>query len=103
MNAPDFNFGSGRPGLPSVTSRSRVVASDKGREVVALQANIAPPDVEGRGFEGRDFRAEFFKYLSLVIKHRWVVLGACGAAIAIGVAITYTSTPHVPGIGHHPD
>ena len=65
----------------------------KGEKWSLFNANIAPPDVEGRGFEGRDFRAEFFKYLSLVIKHRWVVLGACGAAIAIGVALTYTSTP----------
>jgi succinoglycan biosynthesis transport protein ExoP len=89
MNAPNFNLGSGRPaGLPSVTSKPRQVSPDIGYELVNSEPNISDAEAERS-----NFRANFFKYLGLVLKHRWVFLGACGGAIAIGLAVTYTSTP----------
>ena len=40
MNAPNFNMGSDRPpGLPSVTSESRQLAPDMGRDLAAIEAN----------------------------------------------------------------
>jgi len=90
MNAPKFDSRSDRPaGLPSVTAKSRQVSPDYSRrELLSVGADISDADAEHT-----NFREEFFKYLGLVLKHRWVFLGCGGAAIAIGLAVTYTSTP----------
>jgi succinoglycan biosynthesis transport protein ExoP len=88
MNAPNFNLGSGRPsGLPSPTSQSRQVSPDTRRELLPIEADISDAETDS------NFRTQFFKYLGLVLKYRWLFLGCCGGAIAIGLAVTYTSTP----------
>lgn len=89
MNTPNFNTGSDRPsGLPSVTSESRQLAPLMGRDLASVEANGS--DIES---EGANYRAQFFKYLGLALKHRWTIAGICGVAIMIGFVITYTSTP----------
>ena len=89
MNAPNFNLGSDRgPGLPSVAGDTRDVARNFGREVSGYQDDIIDSDSERT-----NFRALFFKYLGLALKHRWLILGICGTALLIGLAVTYTSTP----------
>ncbi len=90
MNVPKFNADSGRPsGLPSLTTKSRQVSPDYSRrELLPFEA-----DTSGAGEEFSNLREQFFKYLGLALKHRWLILGCCGAALAIGLAVTYTSTP----------
>ena len=89
MNAQNFTLGSSRPpGLPSVTSESRQLGPDMGRDFAAIETNVSDADAERL-----NYRALFFKYLGLALKHRWMVLGICGVAAMIGMAVTYTSTP----------
>ncbi len=90
MNAPKFNAGSGRPsGLPTLTDASRQISPDYARR------QVFPFETASSGAEVKqaNIREQFFRYLGLALKHRWVVLGCCGAAMAIGLAVTYTSTP----------
>jgi capsular exopolysaccharide synthesis family protein len=89
MNAPNFNMGSDRPpGLPSVTNESRQVVPEGWRDLAVVDANVSDT-----GVEGANYRALFFKYLGLALKHRWMILGILVAATMIGFAVTYTSTP----------
>ncbi|MFZ0846188.1 MAG: polysaccharide biosynthesis tyrosine autokinase [Pseudolabrys sp.] len=89
MNAPNFSMGSDRPaGLPSVTAEPRQVAPDMGRGVATRDPY--GPEIEP---EDSNYRALFFKYLGLALKHRWMILGVLVAALLIGFGVTYTSTP----------
>src|SRR5471030_1733787 len=89
MNAPNFNMGSDRPPrLPSVTSESRQLAPDMGRDLSAIE----PYGSEAEAATS-NYRALFFKYLGLGLKHRWMILGILVTAIMIGFAVTYTATP----------
>lgn len=89
MNTPNSNTGSDRlPGLPSVRSESRQLAPDMGRDFAAIETNVSDAEAERT-----NYRVQFFKYLGLALKHRWVILCICGAALLIGFAVTYTSTP----------
>ena len=43
--------------------------------------------------DGPKLRDEFFKYLGLALKHRWLVLACCVSGLVIGFLITFMSTP----------
>src|SRR4051812_42634597 len=89
MNAPNFPSGSNRSGgLPSVRDNSSELAPDAGRGLSAIVGNAA--DFED---EHSNWRAVFFKYLGLALKHLWMILGFCVTAILIGFVVTYTATP----------
>jgi capsular exopolysaccharide synthesis family protein len=75
-----------------VTSESHQLAPDIGRDLGAVEANVSDAEAERS-----NYRALFFKYLGLTLKYRWMILGICGSAIAIGLAVTYTSTPMYQG------
>src|SRR5262245_56447790 len=88
MNA-HFDFGSERRdrGLPvAVTGDGRDRMSVGGRTLGLAE----PPAVEQAGPKVQD---QFFKYLGLALKHRWLIL-ACGVSgLVIGFLVTITSTP----------
>ncbi len=87
MNAPNFSFDAERRSdqLPSTsTNGSRSIAYPSYGDYV----NFNPQDEPGP-----DHRKLFFTYLGLALKYRWLILAFCGAALAIGFIITFTSTP----------
>ena len=90
MNAPNFASGSGgRSSRLPVTSPSRQVSLEYSRrELLPFE-----PEVPAHDEAHSDFREQFFKYLDLALKHRWLIGGVCAGALAIGLAVTYTSTP----------
>ena len=85
MNAP-VNFGPERRGggLPTA------VMGD-GRDLVSYPGRIAEP-AAGEP-DGPHLRDEFFKYLGLALKHRWLILAGCVGGLVIGFLVTFTSTP----------
>src|SRR4051794_2779509 len=89
MNAPNFNLGSDRPPpLPSVREDQRELAAAYSRDLAPLGANASALEAHAM-----TYRALFFKYLGLVLKHRWVVLAIGVGSIATGFATTYATTP----------
>jgi polysaccharide biosynthesis transport protein len=84
MNAP-FNSSESRGGgLP-------MAFNGDGRDLVPALGRIAePPAGEPAGPNLRD---EFFKYLGLALKHRWLLLAGCVSGLVIGFLVTFTSTP----------
>jgi polysaccharide biosynthesis transport protein len=86
MNAPNFDFGPERRGggLPTAFMGDR-------RELVIAPGRIAEP-VAGEPDEP-NLRDEFFKYLGLALKHRWLILAGCVSGLVIGFLVTFTSTP----------
>src|SRR5262249_60884422 len=86
MNAPNFNFGpeSRGGGLPTAFTRDR-------RDLVLPGERIAGP-AAGEP-DGPNLRDEFFKYLGLALKHRWLILAGCVSGLVIGFLVTFTSTP----------
>src|SRR5215211_6553755 len=88
MNAP-FDFGSGarNRGLPTVLAADgRDRAFDIGRSLVVAE----PAAVESGGPKLQD---QFFKYLGLALKHRWLILACCLSGLFIGFLVTFTATP----------
>src|SRR5262245_57278537 len=89
MNVPQFNFDSARRdrGLPTLVM-------DDGRDRmpggVQTPALADPAAVEPNGLKLQD---QFFKYLGLALKHRWLILACCVGGLVIGFLVTFTSTP----------
>jgi succinoglycan biosynthesis transport protein ExoP len=77
MNAPNFN-------LPTAFTGDR-------RDLVFAPGRIAEP-ATGEP-HGPNLRDEFFKYLGLALKHRWLILAGCVSGLVIGFLVTFTSTP----------
>jgi polysaccharide biosynthesis transport protein len=86
MNAPNFNFGpeSRGGGLPTAFIGD-------GRDLVSAHGRIAEP-AAGEP-DGLNLRDEFFKYLGVALKHRWLMLAGCVSGLVIGFLVTFTSTP----------
>src|SRR5437016_1446488 len=86
MNAPNFNFGpeSRGGGLPTAFMGDR-------RDLVPASGRVAEP-AAGEP-DGPNLRDEFFKYLGLALKHRWLILAGCVSGLVIGFLVTFTSTP----------
>jgi polysaccharide biosynthesis transport protein len=86
MNAPNFNFDpeSRGGGLPTAFMDDR-------RDLVPASGRIAEP-AAGEP-DGPNLRDEFFKYLGLALKHRWLILAGCVSGLVIGFLVTFTSTP----------
>ena len=85
MNAP-LNFGpeSRGGGLP-------IAFKGDGRDLAFPLGRINEPAAgEPAGLNLRD---EFFKYLGLALKHRWLLLAGCVSGLVIGFLVTFTSTP----------
>src|SRR5262245_57345909 len=85
MNAP-LTFGpeSRGRGLPTAFMGDE-------RDFVSARGRIAE-SVAGEP-DGLNFRNEFFKYLGLALKHRWLILAGCVSGLVIGFLVTFTSTP----------
>jgi succinoglycan biosynthesis transport protein ExoP len=86
MNAPHFNFGS-EPrggGLPTV------VVGD-GRDLVSPYGPV--PAQAAAESDGPNLRDQFFKYLGLALKYRWLILAGCISGLVIGFLVTFASTP----------
>jgi polysaccharide biosynthesis transport protein len=86
MNAPHFNFGS-EPrggGLPTV------VVGD-GRDLVSPYGPV--PAQAAAESDGPNLRDQFFKYLGLALKYRWLILACCISGLVIGFLVTFASTP----------
>ncbi|MGH6702544.1 MAG: GumC family protein [Bradyrhizobium sp.] len=90
MNAPKFNFDGGNQngGLPVPSNGFDALA--KKPSVNLLKAE----DPFAAGEENiSQYRKLFFRYLGLALKYRWLILGTCAIALAIGFVVTFTSTP----------
>src|SRR5437660_3748490 len=84
MNAP-FNSSESRGGgLP-------MAFNGDGRDLVSALGRIAEPAAGEPA--GPNLRDEFFKYLGLALKHRWLLLAGCVSGLVIGFLVTFTSTP----------
>lgn len=90
-NAGDRGDGNGNGGdrrVPSPLPRSQRVA--EAREVLpqtfAPESAYAAPRVEEVGIDLR-------KYLWLLFKHRWLILGSAGVFFCVGLAVTFLTTP----------
>jgi succinoglycan biosynthesis transport protein ExoP len=84
MNAhfdPDSRGG----GLPTAFT------GNGGRDLVSARGRIAET-VAGEP-DGPNLRDEFFKYLGLALRHRWLILAGCVSGLVIGFLVTFTSTP----------
>src|SRR3954454_20921671 len=89
MNAPYFDSSENRNlSLPTtVVSGGRDRTSAHGRAVaLAEPAAAVEPEAPNR-------RDQFFKYLGLALKHRWLILACCAGGLVSGFLITFTSTP----------
>jgi polysaccharide biosynthesis transport protein len=89
MNAPQFDFGSGRRdrGLPTpVTGDGRDLMPGGGPTLAAAGPAAVEPDRP-------KLQDQFFKYLGLAIKHRWLILACCVSGLVTGLLVTFTSTP----------
>src|SRR5262245_9323738 len=86
MNAPNFNFGpeSRGGGLQTAFIGDR-------RELVIAPGRIAE-EAAGKP-DGANLRDDFFKYLGLALKHRWLILAGCAGGLVMGFLVTFTSTP----------
>src|SRR5262249_2598563 len=85
MNAP-LNLGpeSRGGGLP-------IAFKGDGRDLASALGRMNDPAAgEPAGLNLRD---EFFKYLGVAIKHRWLIVACSVSGLAIGFFITFTSTP----------
>jgi polysaccharide biosynthesis transport protein len=83
MNAPfDFGSGSHGRGLPTVLAGDR---RDRATLTVAEPVAVEP--------ERPKFQDQFFKYLGLALKHRWLILACCLSGLFIGLLVTFTATP----------
>jgi succinoglycan biosynthesis transport protein ExoP len=85
MNAP-LTFGSESRG-----GRLPTAFTGDGRDLVSAHERIAGP-AAGEP-DGPNLRDEFFKYLGLALKHRWLILAGCVSGLVIGFLVTFTSTP----------
>jgi len=84
MNAP-FNSSESRGGgLP-------MAFKGDARDLVSALGRIAEPAAGEPA--GPNLRDEFFKYLGLALKHRWLLLAGCVSGLVIGFLVTFTSTP----------
>jgi polysaccharide biosynthesis transport protein len=84
MNAP-LNLGpESRGGLPTAFKGD-------GRDLVSALGRIAEPAASEPA--GPNLRDEFFKFLGLALKHRWLLLAGCVSGLVIGFLVTFTSTP----------
>src|SRR2546430_1920137 len=85
MNAP-LNLGpeSRGGGLPTAFKGD-------GRDLVSALGQIAEPAAGEPA--GPNLRDEFFKFLGLALKHRWLILAGCVSGLVIGFLVTFTSTP----------
>ena len=86
MNAPNFSFDPDR--LPSVVGSGSLPARESPRALMKLGE-----DNMGEGEPVSDYRKLFFTYLGLALKYRWLILGTCCVALAIGFIVTITATP----------
>jgi polysaccharide biosynthesis transport protein len=85
MNVP-LNFDSARRdrGLPiPITGHGRALMSG------------GPPLTEPASVEsdGPKLQDQFFKYLGLALKHRWLILACCVGGLVIGLLVTFMTTP----------
>ena len=90
MNAPDFSHDprGHRGGVPvEVTAIPRDVAHERvlTQAAPAAEFGIDEPEI--------NYTELFFKYLSLAIKHRWIILSCCLAGLLCGFLVTFASTP----------
>src|SRR5262245_55466657 len=83
MNA-HFDPESRGGGLPTAFMGDR-------RDLVSARGGIAELAAGER--DGPNLRDEFFKYLGLALKHRWLILAGCVSGLVIGFLVTFTSTP----------
>src|SRR5262245_66481064 len=60
------------------------------RDPVLARGRVEPVLAEP---DGPNLRDEFFKYLGLALKHRWLILAGCVGGLAVGFLVTFTSTP----------
>ena len=88
MNAQNFNFGpeSRGGGLPTAFMGDR-------RDLVSGSAGVRIAEAAAGEPDGPNLRDEFFKYLGLALKHRWLILAGCVSGLVIGFLVTFTSTP----------
>jgi polysaccharide biosynthesis transport protein len=84
MNAPLTLGSESRGGLPTAFLGG-------GRDLGSLRGRIA--ELPGEPDGGPNLRYEFFKYLGLALKHRWLILAGCVSGLVIGFLVTFTSTP----------
>src|SRR5262245_301428 len=85
MNAPlTFGHESRGGGLPAA------FVGEKG-DLAFAHARFAEPTAGEP--DGLNLRDEFFKYLGLALKHRWLILAGCISGLVIGFLVTFTSTP----------
>src|SRR5262245_33282281 len=83
MNA-HFDPESRGGGLPTAFMGDR-------RDLASARAGIA--ELAAGEFDGPNLRDEFFKYLGLALRHRWLILAGCVSGLVIGFLVTFTSTP----------
>jgi succinoglycan biosynthesis transport protein ExoP len=86
MNA-HFDYGSERRdrGLPiPVTGNGRDLMSG-GRPLITQSSAVES--------DRPRIQDQFFKYLGLALKHRWLILSCCVGGLAIGFLVTFMSTP----------
>jgi len=87
MNVPNLNFdadgGSGR--LPATSAYGpRSVANAPNNESAVFNFQDEPRS---------DLRKNFFQYLGLALKYRWLIVVCCTLSLVIGFISTYTQTP----------
>ena len=87
MGAPKFNASNDLSGggLPVPTDP---------RDLVAPRGSL-PPEAgyQDADADRLDYRELFFRYLGLILKHRWLIAGFATAALMIGFAINFATTP----------
>jgi succinoglycan biosynthesis transport protein ExoP len=84
MNA-HFDLGPERRdrGLP-------IAVTGDGRDLMSGFRPTEPATVEP---DGPTLQNQFFKYLGLALKHRWLILACCVSGLVIGFLVTFASTP----------
>src|SRR6516225_8252432 len=95
MNVPNLNFNAegGSARLPAAGGSARLpsTAAYGPRSVAqAPYGEFVNFDEQGSTF---DHRKAIFTYLGLALKYRWLILACCTVALAIGLIVTFTSTP----------
>jgi capsular exopolysaccharide synthesis family protein len=88
MNVPSLNFDpEGRSArLPST-------AVQDPRSVAAYAPYGEYGNLSDEDASTTDYRKLVFKYIGLALKYRWLIIGFCVLALAVGLVVTFTTTP----------
>jgi capsular exopolysaccharide synthesis family protein len=70
-----------------------ILAGDRRDRALVSGATLAVAESPAVEPERPKLQDQFFKYLGIALKHRWLILACCLSGLFIGLMVTFTATP----------